>query len=140
MPRFAPWYRHDDYALVREIMEDRETFPLDFDEWEKNAESEQASAKRDGVNIIPVLLDPDEFFTFCKEKKISPNSVTAAEFAKQPRDGELLYGSVIVSPLASLCSRGQNKKAPGDGALLVDRGSLRPSPCRWTAAQRRSPV
>jgi hypothetical protein len=27
-----------------------------------------------------VFLDPDEFFTFCKEKKISPNSVTAAEF------------------------------------------------------------
>ena len=80
MPRFAPWYRHDDYALVREIMEDREMFPLDFDEWEKDAESERASAKRDGVNIIPVFLDPD-FFTFCKEKKISPNSVTAAEFA-----------------------------------------------------------
>ena len=27
------------------------------------------------------FLDADEFFTFCKEKKISPNSVTAAEFA-----------------------------------------------------------
>ncbi len=35
MPRFAPWYRRDDYALVREIMEDRETFPLDFDEGEE---------------------------------------------------------------------------------------------------------
>jgi hypothetical protein len=80
MPRFAPWYRHDDYALVREIMEDGETFPLDFDEWEKKAESELAAAKRDGVNITPVFLDPDEFFTFCKEKKIPPNTVTAAEF------------------------------------------------------------
>ena len=27
MPRFAPWYRQEDYALVREIMEDGETFP-----------------------------------------------------------------------------------------------------------------
>ena len=80
MPRFAPWYRHDDYALVREIMEDRETFPLDFDEWENKAESELAAAKRDGVNITPVFLDPDEFFTFCKEKKIPPDTVTAAEF------------------------------------------------------------
>jgi len=81
MQHFAPWYRRDDYALVREIMQDGETFPLAFDEWEKNAESELAAAKRDGRNIIPVFLDPDEFFTFCKEKKISPSSVTAAEFA-----------------------------------------------------------
>ena len=58
----------------------RETFPRAFDAWEKNAENERAAAKRDGVNIIPVFLDPDEFFTFCKEKKIPPNSVTAAAF------------------------------------------------------------
>jgi hypothetical protein len=70
-----------EYALVREIMDDRDTLPLNFDEWEKNAESERAAAKREGVTLIPVFLDPDEFFTFCKEKKISPNSVTAAEFA-----------------------------------------------------------
>ena len=81
MPRFAPWYRREEYALIREIMDDRDTLPLNFDEWEKNAESERAAAKREGVTLIPVFLDPDEFFTFCKEKKISPNSVTAAEFA-----------------------------------------------------------
>ncbi len=45
MPRFAPWYRRDDYALIREIMEDAEdTLPLTFDEWAKNAESERISA------------------------------------------------------------------------------------------------
>jgi hypothetical protein len=82
MPRFAPWYRRDDYALIREIMEDAEdTLPLTFDEWEKNAESERAAARREGVFIIPVFLDPAEFFGFCKEKKISPNKTTAAEFA-----------------------------------------------------------
>jgi len=81
MPRFAPWYRREEYALIREIMDDRDTLPLNFDEWEKNAESERAAAKREGVTLISVFLDPDEFFTFCKEKKVSPNSVTAAEFA-----------------------------------------------------------
>ena len=48
-------------------------FHSPFDEWEKNAESERGAAKREGVSIIPVFVDPDEFFTFCKEKKISPN-------------------------------------------------------------------
>ena len=78
---FAPWYRREDYALIREFMEDGETLPLDFNEWEKNAESERAAAKREGMNILPIFLDADEFFTFCKEKKISPNRATAAAFA-----------------------------------------------------------
>jgi hypothetical protein len=62
-------------------MGDGETFPLNFDEWEKNAESELAAAKREGVGIIPVFLDPIEFFSFCHEKKISLNSATRAAFA-----------------------------------------------------------
>ena len=81
MPNFAPWYRREDYALMREIMDDGETLPLSFAEWEKKAESERAAAEREGVSIVPVFLDPVEFFTFCKEKKISPNRTTAAEFA-----------------------------------------------------------
>ena len=81
MPRFAPWYRREDYALIREIMEDGEMLPLAFDEWEKNAENERAAARREGVSIVPVLLDPHEFFTFCSEKKISANSTTRAQFA-----------------------------------------------------------
>jgi hypothetical protein len=81
MPHFSPWYRREEYALMREILDDGETLPLAFDEWEKNAERERAAAKREGVSMIPILLDPEEFFTFCKEKKISPNRATAAAFA-----------------------------------------------------------
>jgi len=82
MTNFAPWYRRKEYALMREILEDGETLPLNFDEWEENAESEREAAKREGNSTIPVFLDPDEFFTFCREKRISPNSTTAAEFAR----------------------------------------------------------
>jgi hypothetical protein len=32
------------------------------------------------MNILPIFLDA-ECFTFCKEKKISPNRTTAAAFA-----------------------------------------------------------
>jgi hypothetical protein len=81
MPHFAPWYRRQDYALMREIMEDGDALSLTFDEWEKNVESERAAAKREGINIIPELVDPDDFFTFCKEKHISCNSATCAQFA-----------------------------------------------------------
>jgi hypothetical protein len=81
MPNFAPWYRRDEYALMREIMEDRDTLPPTFDKWEENAESEQEAAKCEG-GIVPVFLHPDEFYGFCQEKKISPNTTTASEFAR----------------------------------------------------------
>jgi len=48
---FAPWYRREDYALLREIMDDGEdSLPLAFDEWERNAECERAAAKTRGNN------------------------------------------------------------------------------------------
>jgi hypothetical protein len=79
---FAPWYRREDYALIREIMEDGEdTLPLTFDEWERNAECERETAKREGIIIIPVLLDPDEFFSFCKRRKIPLNKTMREGFA-----------------------------------------------------------
>ena len=57
---------------MREILHDGEALPLAFNEWEKNAESEKAAAKRDGVNIIPVFIKPDEFFSFCQENRTQP--------------------------------------------------------------------
>ena len=78
---FTPWYRREDYALIREIMEDGEDLPLAFDEWEKNAECELAAAKREGTITIPVFIYPDEFFSFCDKWKIPLNKKTRAEFA-----------------------------------------------------------
>ena len=79
---FTPWYRREDYALIREIMEDGEDiFPLAFDEWEKNAECELAAAKREGTITIPVFIYPDEFFSFCNKWKIPLNKKTRAEGA-----------------------------------------------------------
>ena len=78
---FAPWYRREDYALIREIMDDGEALPPTFDEWERNAECERAADKREGTITIPVFIDPDEFFSFCMRRKIPLNKTTRAEFA-----------------------------------------------------------
>jgi hypothetical protein len=63
-------------------MEDGEdTLPLSFDEWERNAECEREAAKVEGTIIIPVLIDPDEFFSFCKRRKIPLNKAMREGFA-----------------------------------------------------------
>jgi hypothetical protein len=81
MPNFQAWYRRKEYALIREIVDDRDTLPLDFNEWEQNAESEREASKREGNSMMPVFIDPDELYSFCREKKISANRATSAEFA-----------------------------------------------------------
>jgi hypothetical protein len=71
MPHVAPWYRREDYERFREIMEDGDRFPADFDEWEKAALKELSDVKREGITIEPVLINPDDLVVFCMEKRLS---------------------------------------------------------------------
>jgi hypothetical protein len=40
-----------------------------------------AKAKRDGIILKPVMLDPDTFVAFCKARKIRRNGEARAKFA-----------------------------------------------------------
>jgi len=70
MPHVA-WYRRKDYKHIRSIMDDGSKFPKTFDEWERKAKRQLASAAAAGVPIQPVILDPGEFLTYCKAKNFS---------------------------------------------------------------------
>jgi hypothetical protein len=81
MADFAAWFRREDYDRIREIMEDGERLPPSFDEWEQLAKSQVANAKRGGIIIKPVMLDPDKFIAFCRAKKMKPNGPARSKFA-----------------------------------------------------------
>ena len=81
MADFAAWFRREDYGRIREIMEDSDRLPPSFDEWELLAKSRVAKAKRDGIILKPVMLDPDTFVAFCKARKMRPNGEARAKFA-----------------------------------------------------------
>jgi hypothetical protein len=40
MPRAAAWFRREDYQRVRQIMDDSDKFPVDFDAWERRAKGQ----------------------------------------------------------------------------------------------------
>ena len=80
MLHFAAWYRREDYQRIREIMLDGPTFPAEFEVWEKTAQKQLVDAKAQGVDTVSIILDPDEFLTFCREKGFLPNAETRAEF------------------------------------------------------------
>jgi hypothetical protein len=58
MTDFAAWFRREDYQRIREIMEDSDRLLPSFAEWEVLAKSRVAKAKRDGIILKPVMLDP----------------------------------------------------------------------------------
>jgi hypothetical protein len=80
MSHFAAWYRREDYQRIRDIMLDGPTFPTEFNVWETTANQQLTESKAKGIDLIPIIIDPDEFLTFCKEKGYLPNAETRAEF------------------------------------------------------------
>jgi hypothetical protein len=74
MTDFAPWFRRKDYNRVREIMDDGDKFPTTFDDWEVLAKSQMARAAAAGITINPIILDPEDFITFCDGEKIPRGS------------------------------------------------------------------
>jgi hypothetical protein len=81
MADFAAWFRREDYDRIRKIMEDSERLPPSFDQWEQLAKSQVENAKRGGIIIKPVMLDPDKFIAFCRAKKMRPDGPALVKFA-----------------------------------------------------------
>lgn len=81
MPHVAPWYRREDYARVREIMDDGDRLPLTFDEWERVAEDQLATAAANGIEIKPVILEPEKFLAYCKGQNYGRGSKERSTFA-----------------------------------------------------------
>jgi len=47
-------------------MDDGARLPATFDEWEETAKRHVASAAANGIEIQPIIVDPEEFLAFCK--------------------------------------------------------------------------
>jgi hypothetical protein len=63
-------------------MDDGARLPRTFDEWERTAKSQVASAAANGITIEPVILDPEEFLAFCKAENFRKRgSAERAHFA-----------------------------------------------------------
>jgi hypothetical protein len=81
MVHFAAWFRREDYQRIRQIMDDSDKFPPEFDAWEARARGQMKEAARHGLIITPVILDPDEFLAFCATDKLPPSGEARAKFA-----------------------------------------------------------
>jgi hypothetical protein len=61
-----PWYRGEDYLLLRALMVDAESLPPVYDDWLLVAEELEEQLVRAGHTVERVFIDHDEFKAWCR--------------------------------------------------------------------------
>jgi hypothetical protein len=82
MEHLSPWYRLEDYPRIREIMDDGDKMPKSFGEWVRAVNRQHAEAEAHGVITMKVILDPDKFVAFCKERHFPRGSGERTAFVE----------------------------------------------------------
>jgi hypothetical protein len=63
-----PWYRGEDYLLLRALMVDADNLPPVYDDWLLGAEELEERLVRDGHSVERVFIDHDEFMEWCRAR------------------------------------------------------------------------
>jgi hypothetical protein len=59
------WCSESDFLRMREIMSDRDDWPITYAEWDANIDQGVASAAARGMTLTKVKINPDEFTVWC---------------------------------------------------------------------------
>jgi len=87
-----PWYSREDYPRIRDMMSDRHTLAPTYDAWLAAAENNEAVGRQAGLQIIRIMIGPDAFAQWCREKGLEPDSAARMRYAAEM--------SSIISPTA----------------------------------------
>ena len=92
-PLAIPWFRADDYARCREMMDDRDRLPPTFEEWERTARARLDGLSGFGQSLEIVEIDSDGFAAFCAAQGVRPNGTArnayaAVKLAQRRRENE----------------------------------------------------
>ncbi len=80
-PLGVPWFRAEDYARCRELMDDKGKLPLAFETWEQDAVRQFTELQAFGCVLEKVEIDPDEFVAFCRVEGLQRDSMARKAFA-----------------------------------------------------------
>ncbi|MGZ5919614.1 MAG: hypothetical protein ACXWJV_07445, partial [Hyphomicrobium sp.] len=78
-----PWFRREDYARIREIMEGGDKWLSDYDAWQARAEKQIKDVEAQGMAVERVYLDPDEFLAWCEKGSHHPDSMARQRYAAE---------------------------------------------------------
>jgi hypothetical protein len=65
------WYLEEDYPHIRQVLRDPD-LPAAYADWLKGAEDEERALRAEGKIVVRVVCDPDEFFSWCLDRSLTP--------------------------------------------------------------------
>ena len=79
----VPWYGREDYPRILAVMEDADTLAPTYEEWLMAAENNQAEARRVGVEVVRVPIEPDTFVRWCADRGSPRTRASRVEFVNE---------------------------------------------------------
>lgn len=76
-----PWYRPETYARLRAMFEDGEKLHRTYEEWFAAADDLRKRTEADGIRVICVDIDPDEFPGWCRANGTNLSAPARNRFA-----------------------------------------------------------
>jgi hypothetical protein len=79
----VPWYSREDYPQILAIMEDATSLAPSYDGWLVAAESNEAEARRAGIEVVRVALESETFTRWCADRGSSRTRAARVEFVNE---------------------------------------------------------
>jgi hypothetical protein len=78
-----PWYSRDDYPAVRSMMADAHVLASTYDQWRMAAENNERVAQEAGLEVMRVMIVPEEFAAWCAKRNLEPDSRARSQRAQE---------------------------------------------------------
>ncbi len=79
----VPWYAREDYPEILATMEDARTLAPTYEQWLIAAENNEAEARRAGIRVVRVPLDPATFARWCADRGAPPTRASRVEYVNE---------------------------------------------------------
>jgi hypothetical protein len=78
-----PWYRREDYPTIRQMMADPHVLAPAYDQWLAAAENNETVGQQAGLEMVRVMIAPDEFKVWCLAQGLEPDGAARARYARE---------------------------------------------------------
>lgn len=79
------WYRREDYPAIRAIMADPHSLAASYDLWLQAAENNETVARQAGLRTVRVVIEPEPFLQWCRDKGLAPDAAARRDYAAEKR-------------------------------------------------------
>src|SRR5262245_32188583 len=77
----VPWYKEDEYEMIKAVMSDWDKLPATFTDWFRAAKKVKETAERQGVVAVEAYINPVAFVAWCRARHLNVDAGARVEYA-----------------------------------------------------------